>query len=85
MCIHTVFFICTYVYKYAYILFSHGYAHYLHTRIFALLQVKYLWEDVVCKYWPWAKSKMHLFQLGTMKPCLPVMHAKAHSWHCQVL
>ena len=75
----------TYYYLLSCIFFSHGYAHYLHTKVFVPLKVKYLWEDVVCKYWPWAISKQHLFEMGTMKACLPVMHAKAHSWHCQVL
>ena len=72
----------TYYYLLSCIFFSHGYAHYLHTKVFVPLKVKYLWEDVVCKYWPWAISKQHLFD---MKACLPVMHAKAHLWDCQVL
>ena len=65
--------------------FIHGYEHEPYTKIFVPLEVKYLWQDVVCKYWPWVKNKMQLFEMGNLKVCLPVMHAKAHSWHCQVL
>ncbi|XP_065901149.1 uncharacterized protein [Dysidea avara] len=63
----------------------HGYTHYLHTRIFGPSGVRHIWVDVICKYWPWARNKQSLFDMGDMKACLPVMHAKAHSWHCQIL
>ena len=50
------------------------------------LFLEYLWEDIICKYWPLAQGKAYLFpDTITMKPCLSVMHAKAHSWHCQVI
>ena len=64
-----------------------GYPHYLHQEVFAPHGVRWLWEDVICQYWPWARSKSHLFvnsRAMEMKPALSVMHAKAHSWHCQV-
>ena len=65
--------------------YSYGYAHYLHTKVFAPRNVGYFWEDIVCKYWPWARNKEHLFP-GSMDmiPCLSVMHGKAHSWPCEV-
>ena len=46
--------------------------------------VKYFWEDIVCKYWKWA-TKAGGLENCDMKPALSVMHAKAHSWTCQVV
>ena len=47
-----------------------------------------VWADVICQYWPWALSKANscpdLKEAMSSQPCLSVMHAKAHSWHCQV-
>ena len=42
-----------------------------------------VWEDIVCKYWKWAK-KVGGVEGSGMKPALSVMHAKAHNWTCQV-
>lgn len=66
---------------------SYGYSHYLHEKVFAPQGVQWLWQDVVCQYWPWAERKSPLFPQSRamdMQPALSVMHAKAHSWHCQV-
>lgn len=41
------------------------------------------WEDIVCKYWKWAKKAGGVEGSG-LKPALSVMHAKAHNWTCQV-
>ncbi|XP_064390969.1 uncharacterized protein LOC135338816 isoform X2 [Halichondria panicea] len=64
-----------------------GYPHYLHTKYFS--KAKCVWADVMCQYWPWAKSKVNSCpetkDAMSSQPCLSVMHAKAHSWHCQVL
>lgn len=46
--------------------------------------VTYFWEDIVCKYWKWAKKAGGVEGSG-MKPALSVMHAKAHNWTCQVI
>ena len=65
----------------------YGYAHFLHEKIFTPSGVQWLWQDIICQYWPWASSKALLFEYSKamgMKPALSVMHAKAHSWHCQV-
>lgn len=47
-----------------------------------------LMADIICLYWPWALSKAskhpELEDAMSAQPCLSVMHAKAHSWHCQV-
>ena len=63
-----------------------GYPHYLHTKIFS--EAKCVWADVMCQYWPWALSKANSCpearEAMSSQPCLSVMHAKAHSWHCQV-
>ena len=65
------------------------YPHYLHSQIFAPLGVRFLWQDVICKYWPWAvklAARKPEFQqaVTAVRPALSVMHAKAHAWHCQV-
>lgn len=65
-----------------------GYSHYLHANEFAARGVEFVWEDIICQYWPWAERKRHLFpelMAKEIKPALSVMHAKAHSWHCQVV
>ena len=62
-----------------------GYTHYLHINDFTERKVKFLWQDVVCQYWPWAeKAALSIPAALEIKPCLPAMHAKAHTWHCQV-
>lgn len=61
----------------------YGYAHYLQKTYFIPKKVKYFWYDVVCKYWPWL-NKNDREVSEKMKPALSIMHAKAHSWSCQV-
>lgn len=61
----------------------YGYAHYLQKTYFIPKKVKYFWYDVVCKYWPWLKKNDGEVS-EKMKPALSIMHAKAHSWSCQV-
>lgn len=61
----------------------YGYAHYLQTISLLPKKVIFLWYDVICKYWPWL-SKHDPDTSQSMKPALSVMHAKAHSWSCQV-
>lgn len=59
-----------------------GYPHYLHVKVFP--NVKYIWGDVICLYWPWTLKKSAVEDAMKATPCLSVMHGKAHSWHCQV-
>ena len=59
-----------------------GYPHYLHVKVFP--NVKYIWGDVICLYWPWALKKSAAENTLKALPCLSIMHGKAHSWHCQV-
>ncbi|XP_038071093.1 uncharacterized protein LOC119739989 [Patiria miniata] len=71
---------------------KYGYPHYLHVHFLLPKQVTFLWLDVACKYFPWARQE-EITQLDPsyktavtdIKPALSVMHAKAHSWDCQVL
>ncbi|XP_030838107.1 uncharacterized protein LOC105443805 isoform X2 [Strongylocentrotus purpuratus] len=68
----------------------YAYPHYIQVNFLLPLGVQYLWQDVICKYWPWAKKqacKDDRFKqaVTNMKPALSVMHAKAHQWSCQVL
>ena len=48
--------------------------------------VNYFFHDVICQYWPWASRQNFPSPAGALEivPCLPAMHAKAHSWHCSV-
>lgn len=61
----------------------YGYANFIHQKKMIPASVNYFWEDIVCKYWKWAEKAGGLENCG-MKPALSVMHAKAHSWTCQV-
>ncbi|XP_028409273.1 uncharacterized protein LOC114531868 [Dendronephthya gigantea] len=63
----------------------YGYAHYLHTQYLLPRHVKFLWQDVICLYWPWAVSNTprRLLKALDMAPALSVMHGKSHSWNCQ--
>lgn len=61
----------------------YGYAHYLQKEYLLSRSVDFFWCDVICKYWPWLKKKDSF--AAAMKPALSVMHAKAHSWSCQVV
>ena len=54
----------------------YGYPHYKQTKRMVPAGVNFFWQDVVCK------QKVGL--PAGMKPALSVMHAKAHSWNCQV-
>nr|XP_045595346.1 uncharacterized protein LOC123756321 [Procambarus clarkii] len=64
----------------------YSYAHYLQMN--RLQNVSFICQDIICKYWPWAlkiSSREQKFSLGQGKPFLGVLHAKGHSWYCQVL
>lgn len=61
----------------------YGYANFIHQKKMIPAGVNYFWEDIVCKYWKWA-GKAGGLENCNMKPALSVMHAKAHSWTCQV-
>ncbi|XP_069191373.1 uncharacterized protein [Procambarus clarkii] len=64
----------------------YSYAHYLQMN--RLQNVSFICQDIICKYWPWAlkiSSREQQFSLRQGKPFLGVLHAKGHSWYCQVL
>ncbi|XP_073799249.1 uncharacterized protein isoform X2 [Danio rerio] len=50
--------------------------------------VQFMCTDVICKYWPYLQRVVRdcpeLSPLLDMKPFLSVMHAKAHSWKCEI-
>ncbi|XP_048031290.1 uncharacterized protein LOC125258405 isoform X1 [Megalobrama amblycephala] len=50
--------------------------------------VQFMCTDVICKYWPYLQRVVNdcpeLSPLLHMKPFLSVMHAKAHSWKCEI-
>ncbi|XP_065896316.1 uncharacterized protein [Dysidea avara] len=64
----------------------YGYTHFLHMNYLTHRNLSYLIHDVICKYWPWTSSVHYSGNSSgnEMIPCLPVMHAKAHTWHCQM-
>ena len=62
----------------------YGYAHFIQQKRMQPANVKFFWEDVICRYWRWARRN-GLLAGCQMKPALSVMHAKAHSWSCQVM
>ncbi|KAF4116508.1 hypothetical protein G5714_003997 [Onychostoma macrolepis] len=50
--------------------------------------VQFFCSDVVCKYWPYLQKVVdhcpELEDLLNMRPFLSIMHAKAHSWMCEL-
>jgi len=61
------------------------YTHYLHMYDFPARKVKYVFQDVICQYWLWVNQvNFPSSNALEMVPCLPIMHAKAHTWPCQV-
>ena len=65
----------------------YGYTHYLQVNRLVLHNVKFLWQDVICKYWPWFTSlpkDLSPAEAFSMAPALSIMHGKAHVWSCQV-
>ena len=59
----------------------YGYAHYIQEKHMSCANVKFFWENIVCKYWKWAQK---VGIPSDIKPALSVMHGKAHNWTCQV-
>lgn len=58
-------------------------------RTISTLHPEFFCSDVICKYWPYLKRVVaqcpEMANLLEMKPFLSVMHAKAHSWTCEVI
>ena len=50
--------------------------------------VKYLFYDVICKYWPWMKNictvSNQSAKESTLIPALGQLHWKLHKWTCRV-
>ena len=61
--------------------FRFGYTHHLHINDFVNKRVRfYLWQDVICQYWPWAeRTPLSTDCSPQKKPYLPIMHAMAHT------
>lgn len=64
-----------------------AYPLYLQKQL-ASQNVQFFCSDVVCKYWPYLQRVVgncpELQDLLNTYPFLSVMHAKAHSWMCEV-
>ena len=67
---------------------QYGYSMFLHKWVAGALNTEFIWQDIMCKYWPWLESvvkKLPSFApLLRSSKALSVMHAKAHSFDCQV-
>ena len=56
-----------------------GCAHYLQIHRLLPQGVKFMWQDVICKYWPWFTSlpkELSPPEAFLMKPALSIMHGK---------
>ncbi|XP_029916449.1 uncharacterized protein LOC115365531 [Myripristis murdjan] len=64
-----------------------AYPLYLQKQL-ASQNVQFFCSDVVCKYWPYLQRVVghcpELQDLLNMRPFLSIMHAKAHSWMCEL-
>lgn len=67
---------------------QYGYALFLQTFLHHAVEMKFIWQDIMCKYWPWLKKVAtkipYVQKLLDTSSALSVMHAKAHSLDCQV-
>lgn len=67
---------------------QYGYALFLHKLLAESLKMSFIWQDIMCKYWPWLERVVtklpDLVHLLHSSKALSVMHAKAHSLDCQV-
>eukprot|EP00795_Rhopilema_esculentum_P016199 gene16199-7570_t len=68
---------------------QYGYALFLHQLLFGEVRMRFIWQDIMCKYWPWLEKVASKFPdksalLDTNK-ALSVMHSKAHSLECQLV
>lgn len=66
--------------------------HLLYSLVQQGYQLNFVSQDVICKFYPWMTKILSLYpedaslqKLKDIKPFLGVMHAKTHSWACQVL
>ena len=68
---------------------QYGYALFLHEFLSKTVHMQFIWQDIMCKYWPWLKKVVTKFpemsDLLNSSKALSVMHAKAHSLDCQVI
>ncbi|GAQ89043.1 hypothetical protein KFL_004820030 [Klebsormidium nitens] len=66
----------------------YGYAYFLDRHFLQQKGVKFIYQDIICKYFPWrekVREKMGHGDGGGIRPALNLMHGKLHSWECQVL
>ena len=68
---------------------QYGYPLFLHQLLYGEVRMRFIWQDIMCKYWPLLKKVASKFPdklalLDTNK-VLSVMHSKAHSLEYQVI
>ncbi|CAL8469905.1 g9447 [Coccomyxa elongata] len=79
---------------------SYAYHHLLHSDYTFPKGVKLIFQDIMCKWWPWSLKTNAALRASTdqsswvvpnaaaeaaAEPLVSAAHGKLHSWHCQVL
>ncbi|KAJ8337429.1 hypothetical protein SKAU_G00386490 [Synaphobranchus kaupii] len=66
----------------------YAYPMFLQQEMARTRNVSFFCTDIACRYWPYLERMVEkvpeLQDLTKMKPFLSVMHAKAHTWKCEV-
>jgi hypothetical protein len=65
----------------------YGCAYFLDRHFLQPKGAKFMYQDIICKYWPWREKVLEMMEHGDgagMRPALNLMHGKLHSWECQV-
>ncbi|KAJ8381308.1 hypothetical protein SKAU_G00020860 [Synaphobranchus kaupii] len=66
----------------------YAYPMFLQQEMARTRNVSFFCTDIACRYWPYFERMVEkvpeLQDLTKMKPFLSVMHAKAHTWKCEV-
>ena len=51
---------------------QYGYALLLHQLLAAEINMRFLWQDIMCRYWPWLRKVVETFpersSLGSRRP-----------------
>ena len=60
-----------------------AYHHYLHTKDILDRNVSFIFQDIACKYRPWAE-RVDPSNASKVTFALNLMHGTGHDWTCQV-
>ena len=69
-----------------------AYPLYLHLKIAEKQPLKFVCQDVACRYWPWLEKLCSKLPQDSpvqivlrQQPFLSLMHGKAHNWDCHLM